>query len=138
VRFLLAVSPAPDNRMGPTMGEQTMSESHESPAYRVLRASSRRLLQFIEHEIERQGGVAMLYNDQLAVCGSRRILRPGMRELHALGLVAHQRGCKCSIITLSERWRDVNSTKQAIAISATARENRHAAPVRPQHADLHP
>ena len=64
----------------------------QSPAYEVLRASSRRLLMFIEQEIARQGGGNVtLYADQLAVVGSVRVVLPGLSELNALGLIRDAR-----------------------------------------------
>ena len=65
----------------------TGPERSRSAAYVVLRASARRVDRLIQSEIERQGGAATIYNDHLELCGSRRVLRPAMSELHALGLV---------------------------------------------------
>ena len=93
-----------------------------SPAYGVLRASSRRLLRFIEYEIARNGGrPVMLYNDQFAVVGSVRVIPPGLSELHALGLIEVTRYPKRHMCALSERWRDIASKQDAIIISARAR-----------------
>ena len=41
-------------------------------------------LRLIESEVARQGGVATIYTDQLEICGSHRIYRPAMAEIHAL------------------------------------------------------
>ena len=59
----------------------------QSPAFAVLRASTKRLLTFIETEIERNGGSKVtLYADQFAVVGSRQVIPSGLRQLVALGL----------------------------------------------------
>jgi hypothetical protein len=69
-----------------------MADRTQSPAYGVLRASSRRLLRFIEYEIARSGGDSVtLYADQLAVVGSIRVVLPGLSELSGLGLIDWQR-----------------------------------------------
>jgi hypothetical protein len=57
----------------------------QSPAYHALRPSVRRLLKFVEHEIERGGDSATLYHDQLQIVGSVRVYMSGCRELAALG-----------------------------------------------------
>ena len=68
-----------------------MADRTQSPAYEALRASSRRLLLFIEGEIARQGGGAVtLFADQLAVVGSIKVIVPGLAELHALGLLGRR------------------------------------------------
>jgi hypothetical protein len=65
-----------------------MTDRTQSTAYGALRASSRRLLLFIEHEIARSGGGSVtLYADQFAVVGSIKVVLPGLSELHALGLI---------------------------------------------------
>jgi hypothetical protein len=65
-----------------------MAERTQSPADQVLRASSKRLLMFIEQEIAHScGGSVTLYNDQFAVVGSVKVVLPGLSELHALGLI---------------------------------------------------
>jgi hypothetical protein len=96
-------------------------ERMQSHAYRTLRASSRRLLRFIETAIERQGGSAALFDDELAVVGSSRVYKFGCRELHALGFVDFVREAKCNTFTLSQRWRTVTTPKEATLISARAR-----------------
>ena len=45
----------------------------QSPAYEVLRASSRRVLRLVLNEIVRQGGDATIYADMLEQTGSRRV-----------------------------------------------------------------
>ena len=53
-------------------------ERTRSPAYAVLRASSRRVDRLIQSELARQGGgVATIFNDQFELCGSRRVYRLG-------------------------------------------------------------
>lgn len=95
-----------------------MAERMQSPAYEALRASSRRLLLFIEGEIARQGGGRVtIYADQFAVVGSIRVVLPGLSELHALGLIDVQRFQKRHVCALSERWRDVVSRHDAVDIS---------------------
>ena len=50
----------------------------QSPAYLVLRASAKRVLAFMGTEIERNGPIVTIYNDQLeALIGSRRLYLPG-------------------------------------------------------------
>ena len=52
-------------------------ERTQSPAYRTLRASSRRLLTFIESEVARQGGGrVVIFNGQFEMIGSRRVFCP--------------------------------------------------------------
>jgi hypothetical protein len=96
-------------------------DRNASPAFEVLRPSSRRLLTFIEQAIERAGGPVSLYADQLATIGSARIIRPGMSELHALGLIEAVRLTKRYECRLSYRWRDVRSMREAMLISIRAR-----------------
>jgi hypothetical protein len=106
-----------------------------SPAYHALRASSRRLLLYVEREVARSGGPAVrLWNDQLGVVGSRQISLPGLLELHALGLLEVARFSKCHVCSLSEAWRDIRSTQEAMAASAAAREQRKL-PVLPAMAE---
>jgi hypothetical protein len=86
-----------------------MTDRTQSHAYGALRAS-RRLLMFIEQEIERSGSdTVLLYFDQLAVVGSRRVVLPGLSELHGLGLIDWQRYPKKHRISLSGPWRDIRT-----------------------------
>jgi hypothetical protein len=101
-----------------------MADRMKSPAYEVLRASSRRLLLFIETEIARQGGSATIYPDQFRVVGSLRIIVPGLDELNGLGLLDVQRFPKRAVCALSERWRDVASRHDAVDIAEAARARR--------------
>ena len=58
----------------------------------MLRASACRVLRMVEAELSRQGGgVATVYTDQIELCGSRRVWRPAMAEIHALGLAEIER-----------------------------------------------
>lgn len=92
-------------------------ERENSPAFEVLRPSSRRLLAYIEQEIERQGGnAATLFMDQLK---GRYV--PAMSELHMLGFFEVVRLTKRYDCRLSSRWRDVRSMHDAMAISGAAR-----------------
>ena len=59
--------------------------------FSCLRASSRRCYRLITSEIARQGGCAIVHNDVLELCGSRRVYRPALSELHALGLLEVER-----------------------------------------------
>ena len=106
------VDRAPDGRM-------------HSPAYRALRASSRRLLRFIAIETTRRGGgTVTLWADEFVVVGSIRVVLPGLAELKELGLIDWQRAPKRHIIGLSERWRDIATVEQAVKVSAAARTQR--------------
>ena len=68
----------------------------------------------VEAEIARQGGgEAKIYDDVLA--------RTWSAELHELGLIAHERGCRCRIVSLLERWRRLHSMKAAVIASGLAR-----------------
>jgi hypothetical protein len=108
--------------------ERDMDRS-QSAAYAALRASSRLLLLLVEAEIAKQGGKAQIFHDQLAVVGSwSRVVRPGMAELHALGLVEVTRHPKRFLCASSDRWRAVQTSKEAAALSETAREQRQAVP----------
>lgn len=93
-----------------------------SSAYRVLRASARRVLRLIDAEIERQGGCAVVGNDQLEFCGSRRVFRPAMAELHALGLAEVERYPKRYVCRASDRWRVLRTKREAMLVSAAVRE----------------
>lgn len=99
-----------------------MAERTQSVAYGALRASSRRLLLFIDGEIARSGGgTVTLYADQFAVVGSVRVVLPGLSELRALGLIDWQRFPKRHMITLSDRWRAIETARQAMSVCAAAR-----------------
>lgn len=88
----------------------------------TLRASSRRVLRLIESEITRQGGhVATIYADQLEITGSRRVWRPALAEIGALGLAEVERRPKKYICRSSDRWRKLTA-QQARLASALARE----------------
>jgi hypothetical protein len=84
------------------------------------------LLLFIEGEIARQGGggSTTLHADQLAVVGSVRVVLPGLSELHGLGLIDWRRYPKRHVIALSDRWHDIETPRQAMTVSATARTQR--------------
>lgn len=105
-----------------------MADRTQSPAYEVLRASSKRLLAFIDAEIERQGGSAVLFDDQLAMIGSSRVYKFGCRELHLLGFIAFAREHKCNTFTPSQRWRGVRTKDDAMLISARARYQESKSP----------
>jgi hypothetical protein len=105
-----------------------MAERTQSPAYGALRASSRRLLLFIEGEIARAGGGSVtIYADQFAVVGSIRVVLPGLSELHALGLIDVERSQKRHV-AVSERWRDVATKFRSVAMTRCIR----ARPRRPR------
>jgi hypothetical protein len=106
-------------------------ERTRSLAYLALRASSSRVLRLIESELARQGGVATIYTDQLEICGSRRVYRPAMAEIHALGLAEITRFLKRYVCKPSDGWRTVTE-RDARIISITARE--HCNDVRGCHA----
>jgi hypothetical protein len=108
-----------------TERRQSMADRMKSPAYEVLRASSRRLLLFIETEIARQGGgSATIYPDQFRVVGSIRIIVPGLDELNALGLLDVLRYPKRAVCKLSDRWRHIASRHDAVDIADAARAKR--------------
>lgn len=99
-------------------------ERTQSPAYRTLRASSRRLLTFIESEVARRRRSCRdlqrsVRDDRLAPG-----LLPSLNELHALGLVEITRYPKRHICQLSDGWRDITTPKQAMIISGVARYQR--------------
>ena len=106
-------------------------DRESSPAFAVLRASSKRLLLFIEGEIARQGGGPVtLRMDELQVVGSRNVVLPGLSELHGLGLIDWRRSRyskrhliapKRHLIALSDRWRAIETPKHARIVSAVAR-----------------
>ena len=102
-------------------------DRESSPAFAVLRASSKRLLLFIEGEIARQGGGPVtLRMDELQVVGSRNVVLPGLSELHGLGLIDWRRSrySKRHLIALSDRWRAIETPKHARIVSAVARVQR--------------
>ena len=90
-----------------------MADRTQSPAYEALRASSRRLLLFIEGEIARQGGGRVtIYADQFAVVGSIKVVLPGLSELHALGLIdvkRHTKRRRLRAVGSLARYRDGNA-----------------------------
>jgi len=58
-----------------------------SPAFQALRLSVRRLLAYVEQQVQQHGESVVLFDDELAsIIGSTRIYISGLRELHALGL----------------------------------------------------
>ena len=113
----------------------TELERNRSPAYVVLRASARRVDRLIQSEIARQGGCATIFNDQLEICGSRRVWRPAAAEIGALGLAEITRHPKLYVCRSSDRWRDVTE-QQARIISVLAREHHNdAEPSHVEHAN---
>jgi hypothetical protein len=97
-------------------------QREQSPAYEILRASTKRLLKFVTSEIARNGGGrVILHNDMLEMIGSRRIYLTGLFELHTLGLLDVERYPKCHACRLSDRWRDIGSVLDAKTASAVAR-----------------
>jgi hypothetical protein len=99
-------------------------EKTRSPAYLALRASARRVLRLVEAEIARKGsGVATIYTDQFELCGSRRVYRPALAEIHALGLAEIERHPKRYVCRLSNRWCGVRTKRDALIASAVAREH---------------
>jgi hypothetical protein len=69
-----------------------MSDREQSPAYRALRASSRRVLRLVEAECGRQGGgSATIWNDQFEIACSRRAYLPALCELQELGFITVER-----------------------------------------------
>ena len=110
-----------------------MTERNLSAAYTVLRASARRVDRLVESEIVRQGdGTAIIYIDQLELCGSRRVYVPALSELHALGLLDVTRHPKRFVCRLSDRWREMTAQDARIA-SVMAREHAHDA--EPNHVE---
>jgi hypothetical protein len=106
-----------------------------SAAFAVLRASSARLLMFVEQQIARNGGGnVVLFNDQLEMIGSRRVYIAGLSELNALGLLRVARYQKQYLISLSNGWRTV-SKQDAIILSARARTHRQPV-IAPQPASV--
>ena len=98
------------------------AEWTQSHAHAVLRRSSKRLLLFINGEIARCGGGSVsIHNDQLAVVGSFTVVLPGLSELHALGLLDVTRYPKRHVCAISERWRDIRTTRDAKIVSVVAR-----------------
>ncbi|SRR6266404_5777065 len=87
-----------------------------SPAVRILRASVRRLLSFIDAECEKRGGEAKLYDDELARIGTSRVFRSGCKELASLGFYAHSRENKISTFVVSHKWRDIKTLGEAALI----------------------
>jgi hypothetical protein len=108
-------------------------ERARSPAYLVLRASARRVLRLIESELMRQGGCATIYTDQLELCGSRRVYRPALAEIHALGLAEIARHPKRYVCRLSNRWLGIQNMRDALIASTMARK--HSNDVGARHAE---
>ena len=117
--------------MKPTEAKPLPHEITESPAYSVLRASSRRVLDRILTEIERGGGVASISNEAFDAyrCSS---VAPALRELTGLGFVEITAGRnRCNSFAGSDRWRAITSKREASIISAVAREPRPRPPPKP-------
>ena len=116
----------------------------ESPAYRVLSLSARRILDRIEIEMAHHGGVdyghlPVTFNDFERYGIERHAIAPAMREVEALGLIEiTQRGCagnaehrSPNIFRLTYRqtkhgnptneWRRIGTIEQAIAAAKQAR-----------------
>lgn len=97
-------------------------QREQSPAYEILRASTRRLLKYVLSEIARNdGGRTIIHNDQLEMIGSRRIYLTGLFELHTVGLLDVERFPKCHACRPSNRWREVASVCEAQTASAAVR-----------------
>src|SRR5258705_13992101 len=99
----------------------TEPERIQSHAYSVLRASARRVLRLVESEITRQGGCATIYTDQFEHCGSRRVYRPALAEIHALGLAELERYPKRYVCRPSRRWLTISSRQDALTASTLGR-----------------
>jgi hypothetical protein len=67
----------------------------------------------VESEVERPGGCAVIFNDQLGQCGSRRVYRP----IHALGLAEITRHPKRYVCKLADGWREVRTMRDALIAS---------------------
>jgi hypothetical protein len=101
-----------------------MTESDLSPAYTVLRASARRVDRLIQSELARQqDGYAVIYADQLELCGSRRVYVSAMSEIGALGLAEVTRHPKRYVCRLSNRWSEMRTMQDALIASTMAREH---------------
>ena len=99
----------------------------QSPAYGVLRASARRVLQLVESEIAQAGRRQRrdLRNDMLEHCGSRRVYLRAMCEFGRLGLHhGRDRYPKKHICALDEALRQIRSMREAVLIAARARTQR--------------
>jgi hypothetical protein len=99
-------------------------EKTRSPAYLSLRASAKRVLKLVESEVARQGGAATtIHIDQLEVCGTRRVYRLALAEIHALGLLEIARYPKRYVCRPSDRWREIRTIQHAQITSTMAREH---------------
>jgi hypothetical protein len=109
-----------------TQDPPPFSEVARSPAYAVLRLSTRRALTAITDAIANQGGPAELSHDKFEQQGiSRTMIGPALRELAALGFVEISVGAKKkNRFTLCDRWRSVTSLQEAQLISGDARAAR--------------
>jgi hypothetical protein len=98
-----------------------MDREH-SPAYGILRASARHVLRLVESEIAQQGGgSAVIWNDMLEHCGSRRVYLPALCELAGLGFITVERYPKKHLCGLADGWRQIGSMREAALIAARAR-----------------
>ena len=74
------------------------------------------------HEITQGGGGRVeIFNDLLEMIGSRRVYLPGLAELWDLGLLEVERFPKRHMVSLSDRWRAIETPSQATTVSARAR-----------------
>jgi hypothetical protein len=84
-------------------------ERNRSPSYLMLCAPARRVDRLIQSEIARQHGCAVIFNDMFEVCGSLRVWRPALAEIHALGLAEIERFPKRYTCRPSDRWRELRT-----------------------------
>jgi hypothetical protein len=83
-----------------TSALQLSPEIKGSPAYQVLRPSTRQMLRVILLEIDRCGGAAPISHDQFEDQGiGRTILAPGLYQLQAQGLITVTSGWSASSVS---------------------------------------
>ena len=115
-----------------------MSDYANSPAFSVLRPSTRRLLAYIAALVERNNNnPTTIWHDELETVGSRSVIGPGLRELTALGFITRTLDIKRSTFALADQWQSL-SKRDALLTSATARlpptHRKWKKPAAPNHA----
>ena len=99
-----------------------MDREH-SAAYAAMTLAGRRVLPFVEHQIEQHGdGIALSLSDLMAHGGGcRSAIRYGVRQLQQLGFVTIGQGPRrVHVFSLAGGWRSLDADEAARRV-ATAR-----------------
>jgi hypothetical protein len=105
-----------------------MQRKENSPAFKILRSSTQRLLMYCEQRMKANGGSPVaLFDDEIACVGSRRVYVSGFSELNALGLLKVARSEKQWLVQPSDHWKTVTAREAMLAsCRIAARDNADA------------